>query len=321
MADRTFSTRRLVALLVATAFAFMTLDARETGPFSGARSVTLTATAPLRSALGWLVSPISAGWQGVVHYDDVEEENNLLRSQIAELEGQLAQVPGEAEELRALREATGIDYAAQYPRVTGRVVSDRQTGLERIVEINVGSNDGIDVGMPVVTGNGLVGQVISTSGGRSAVRVLTDPRLQVGVVSNRSRIVGVTSGRGDGNNLLLDMLDNASDQSLNRTRFETSGFDASPYPGGIPVGLLIVEESGLVSLRPTADLEQLSYLTVLIYRYDDAEVDPLVDPDEQAPVDTVEVDPNTTPETSDPDPSTADPDTTEPAPAQEGSDG
>ncbi len=260
----------------------MTLDARESGPFSGVRSTTLAVTAPLRSTVRWAVSPLGSAWQGIAHYDDVQDENNVLRSRVAELEGQLAQVPDNRADLQALREATKVDFAEQYGRVTGQVVSDRQTGLERIVEINRGSNDGLAVGMPVVTGNGLVGQIVSVSGGRSSIRVMSDPRLHVGVVSKRSRIVGVTSGGGDGNNLVIDLLDNAANQVTDRTRFETSGFDASPYPGGIPVGFLVLED-GQISIRPSADLDRLSFLTVLLYTPESEEV---VSPGEGDPSET-----------------------------------
>lgn len=268
-------------MLAITAVAFMTLDARETGPFAGARSFAASATAPIRSGIRWVVSPIGSGWQGIAHYDDVQDENNELRARVAELEGALAQVPDDQDELRALREATKVEFADQYERVTGQVIADRQTGLERIIEVNKGSDNGIAVGMPVVTANGLVGQIVSVSGGRSAVRVITDPRLDIGVISNRSRIVGVTSGDGDGNNLVLDLLGNAAAQSLDRTRFETSGFDASPYPGGIPVGHLIESEGGGISLRPIADVEHLSFLTILLYTPDSTAGENLDDGDQQ----------------------------------------
>ena len=265
MATTSFSSRRVLVLLVATALAFMTLDARDSGPFSGIRSFTLTVTTPLRSAVQWVASPLGTGWNGVVHYDDVLQENDELRVRIAELEGELAQVPDNEEALRQLQEATKVDFANQYERVTGRVVSDRQTGLERILEIGIGSEEGIEVGMPVVTASGLVGRVVSVGPATSHVRVITDGRVQVGVISTQSRIVGVTAGRGDGNNLLLDLLDNAKDQLPEDTRFETSGFEASPYPAGVPVGVLRQGSNDQIELEPYADIDRLSFLTVLIY--------------------------------------------------------
>ncbi len=254
-----------MVLLVVTALTFMTLDARDSGPFAGIRSFALTATTPLRSAVRWVASPIGIGWNGVVHYDDVLLENDELRVRISELEGELAQVPDNEEALRQLQEATKVEFANQYERVTGRVVSDRQTGLERIVEIGIGSEEGIEVGMPVVTASGLVGRVVSVGSATSHIRVITDGRVQVGIISTQTRIVGVTAGRGDGKNLLLDLLDNAKDQVPEDTRFETSGFESSPYPAGVPVGVLRQGSNDQIELEPYADIERLSFLTVLIY--------------------------------------------------------
>lgn len=244
----------------------MTLDVRDSGPFSGARSFVLGVTSPARAAVGWALSPVASGWNGVVHYDEIQEENNELRSRLAELEGRLAEVPDNEAELEALRQATKVEFVEDIERVSGQVVSDRQTGLERIVEINLGSGDGVQEGMPVVTASGLVGRIVSVSSSHSVVRLLSDQRLSVGVISTRSRIVGVTTGRGGGENLVLDLLGNAADQATARTRFETSGFDSSPYPGGIPVGTLVLSEDGDVQLEPAADIERLSFLTVILYQ-------------------------------------------------------
>lgn len=312
MASSSFSSRRIVALLAATALVFMTLDARASGPFAGARSATLAATGPIRSAISWVASPISSGWQGVVHYDDVQADNDRLRIRIAELEGELAQAPDNADDLRALRQAVGIEFAEDFDRVTGQVVSDRQTGLERIIEIDVGSDDGVKVAMPVVLVNGLVGQVVSVSGGKSAVRVVTDPRLRVGVISSRTRVVGVTSGLGEGETLILDLLDDAQGINLDRARFVTSGFEGSPFPGGIPVGVLIRGENNVVSLRPRVDLEQLSFLTVILYSQDADAAIPL-DTDSPAIV-TEESEPGQGPATAE-----TVPDTTQPADSSDSS--
>lgn len=241
----------------------MTLDARSVGPFNGVREVAYTVTNPLRSAVGFVLSPIGSAWNGAVHYDDLEEENAQLRRELAEYEGRIDRLPDVERELDELLEATGIDYIGDLPRVTARVITDRDTNLERIVEIDRGSDDGCEVGMPVVTGSGLVGRIIAVEGGRSQVQVITDPRLQVGVVTRGARVTGVSVGNGTGENLVVDLVAGTRDLVSSGTRFQTSGFDRSRYPGGIPVGRLIVDGEA-TRLEPTADLDRLGYVTVLL---------------------------------------------------------
>ncbi len=250
-------------LLVLTALALMTLDARSVGPFNGVRQLAFSATQPLRSVAGFVLGPVGGAWNGAVHFDDVQRENDGLRRELAELEGRVARLPAVERELELLLEATDIDYIGDIPRVAARVVTDRDTNLERIVEIDRGSDDGCDVGMPVVTGSGLVGRIIAVEGERSQVQLITDARLHVGVVTAMARVTGVTSGAGDGEDLVIDLVDGASETVSAGTRFVTSGFDRSRYPGGIPVGRLTVDGDATL-LVPTADLENLGYVTVLL---------------------------------------------------------
>ena len=57
-----------------------------------------------------------------------------------------------------------------------RSSSGRSTNFEDTIEIDKGTDDGIKVGMPVVTGAGLVGRIVEVHGGtRSVVQLLTDP--------------------------------------------------------------------------------------------------------------------------------------------------
>ncbi len=243
----------------------MTIDARGFGPLQAARRVTLVVTQPVRSVVQWAVSPLSDGWQGAVHYGYLQEENAQLRRRVAELEGVVERLPDTELELQQLLNATELDYLGDVPRVTARVVADRDTGLERIVEINRGSDDGVEQDMPVVTGQGLVGRVILTTSDRSVIRVVTDPRFSVGVLSAETGAIGVATGTGAGSAMVVDLDANSVELAIDGGRYETSGFDRSRYPGGIPVGTLVVGPTGdQRTLEPAADLERLGYITVLL---------------------------------------------------------
>ncbi|MEZ5341976.1 MAG: rod shape-determining protein MreC [Acidimicrobiales bacterium] len=115
---------------------------------------------------------------------------------MAELEGALSDVPDQVEELAQLKSALGVGDVEQMTTVVAAVVEDRDTAVERIVEIDRGSDDGVAVDMPVVTGQGLVGYVVEVlSGHRSVVRLITDGRVSVAVTVRRGR-VGKGSRRG-----------------------------------------------------------------------------------------------------------------------------
>ncbi len=268
MAAPALSARRLVALLALTAVALMTIDARSTGPFASMRSAALTVTAPVRDLAGWAVRPVADAWQGAVHYDDLAAENDELRRELAELEGRVASIEETEAELAALREATDVDYLEQVPRLAATVVTDRTNGLERIIEIDRGTDDGVRVGMPIVVGDGLVGRVELAAGGRSEVLLISDGRLQVGVVAPRTRALGIAAGQGPGEELSLDLEEGGDLRSGDR--LETSGLDRSIYPGGIPVGRAVVAD-GRVTMEPLADLDRLVFVTVLLTATDEVD--------------------------------------------------
>ena len=261
--------RRLVLLLIITAVALMTVDVRGIGPLDRAREVTLTLTRPLRDAAQWAAGPLIDGWRGAVHHDDLVAENAELRSRLAELQGRLDRVPAVEAELAELLRATELAFAGDLPRVTARVASDRRTGLERVVEIDKGSDHGLGAGMPVVTGTGLVGRLELITPRRSVVRLITEPSMNVGVRS-RSGVVGVARGQGADEPLTLELSDARTDPGSPGERFRTTGSARSVYPPDIPVGRLVgaAEPGGELQLQPLADLERLHFLTVLRWEPD-----------------------------------------------------
>lgn len=266
MATSFIPSRRLVVLLVITAIALMTIDVRGFGPLDRAREVTLTVTRPPRDLARWAVSPAVAAWRGLVHYDDLTAENAQLRDRIAELEGALARAPEAEAELAELLRASDISFIGDIPRVTARVVTDRETGLDRLVEIDKGSDDGLRSGMPVVTGTGLVGRLELVTPRTSVVRLITQPQVNVGVKA-RSGAIGLAQGDGTGQPLALELSQTRADLTRPGQRFETTGAERSVFPPGIPVGRLVGDPASddELHLEPTADLDRLGYVTVLLW--------------------------------------------------------
>lgn len=256
--------RRLLPLVLVTGFTLLALDAIGFGPIDGLRRSVLTAGAPVRSVAVTAVSPFTAVWNGAFDYDDVVEENRLLRQRLADAEGALAAHPDLAAELAALSEAVDVFHIGQVERVTARVVADRHTGLERIVELDKGTDDGVARGMPVVTGSGLVGLVAEAVPGRSIIRLLTDPEIAVGVRSRHG--LGLVVGRGGSELELQPGPELAAaierGQVTEGHRLVTSGLERSHLPAGIPVATLGPE--GELVVRPAAEIGVLGYLTILL---------------------------------------------------------
>jgi len=259
------TTRRTLILLMVTALALMTIDTRGSGPFGSARSAAFSATEPFRSFVAAFVRPAGEAWNGAVHYDTVVEENERLRAEVARLEGEVARLPDIEADLAALKEATGLPVDDTVPRLTAKIVSDRDTGIERIIEIDRGSADGVVEGMPVIVGSGLVGRVLEVYGDhRSVLRLVNDPRFSVGVSGVDSGETALATGDGDGRPLRVEVQAQGLLDIVDGERFETNAF-SERFPADIPVGVFSFDAaSNTATLEPFVDLDSLVFVAVLL---------------------------------------------------------
>lgn len=271
LSRRTGRSRFTLLLLVLTSITVLTLDFRGSGLVDGMRNGALTVFGPVRDAASSLFEPIGTAWNGAFNYGDLEKQNEALRQQIEELQGQLAQEGNAAAQLREFLLQADIPFIGDTPTATARVTSGPVSNFEHTIEIDKGSAVGVKVGMPVVTGAGLVGRVEQVTTSRSVVRLVTDPGLDVGVLLETSRDVGVAHGEGDGRPLKVDRgIDPKTIVSRGEHAF-TSGVDRSSFPPDIPVGRVVtVSMAGdqlqqIVEIQPLADLDQLAFVRVMLW--------------------------------------------------------
>ena len=264
-----------LALLVVTAIALLTLDARGSGGvLDTARGAALDLLGPVRTFGDWAVGPFRNAWRGVVSFDDLEAENAQLRGELAQAQASVLRV-GELErdrqELLALVGAR--DTAPAIPRVTARVIDAPVSNFERTIELAKGRRDGIREGMPVESGDGLIGRVVQASTTRSRVELLTDPNFDAGVRIVRSGDDGLASGRGPGRDLEVSYIELETVVIPGET-VVTSGFDGSTFPAGLLVGTVTdvepdaVRGAQRVAVHPAADLTRLRWVQVLLYEPD-----------------------------------------------------
>ncbi len=140
---------------------------------------------------------------GVTDLTDLQN----LRQRNAELEEALAQFQSELVELREIasdynRLAELLDYTtsrANQEFVTADVISVDESNLLRTITINRGARDGIALGMPVVTGQGLVGRILNVSANASRVLLITSRDSAVSARLQSTRVEGSVQGQTAGN--------------------------------------------------------------------------------------------------------------------------
>ena len=146
-------------------------------------------------------------------------------------------------ELKILSEQANLDFVGNIPTVTAQVVDTTSSNFEMSIQINRGTDSGIAVNMPVVTGGGLVGRIAAVSATHATVLLLTDPTFSVGVRLTTNGATFVADGAGRGNPLNLELVD-ATTQINVGDKLVTSGLNLAQYPKDIPVATVKTREDG-----------------------------------------------------------------------------
>ena len=252
----------------------LVLDQRNVGLVDEARDAASSLFDPVDDAAEVVAAPLTDawnGWTGNQDMDELQAENQQLRDELAEIEADGVSNTDAVQQLGELTRTLELPWAADIPTATAQVTSGPESNYSHAVEINKGSDAGIEVGMPAVTGGGLVGRVSQVSGRRATVELVSDPEFRVGVRLAESGALGTARGQGRGEPLVVDASIEPGTDVAAGTGIVTSGVDRSIYPDAIPVGKVRTtrEGAGGLSLElivdPLVDVDRLSYLSILLW--------------------------------------------------------
>ncbi len=227
----------------------------------------LGVSAPLQRGLVSAIDGVTSGWERYVSLRRVERENLAMREEISGLRQAVSgmqEARGENERLRRL-----LNYSETQvtPPIAARVVGINPDANRLTVRIDRGEADGVARNMPVVTPDGVVGQVLRVTGGSADVLLLADPNSRLGVRVQRTRARAGAAGTGDERLLRLDYLARAEDLEEGDP-VVTSGTDGV-YPPGLMVGRATrVQRQGAgmflgAMLLPSVDFSRLEEVLVL----------------------------------------------------------
>jgi rod shape-determining protein MreC len=271
MSRRSGRSRFTLILLILTSITLLTLDIRGFGPLEGARDSTLSALGPVKDFVADATAPVSDAWNGAFHYGDLEAENERLQDRIRELEGTQVNAERDITTLRNILGELTIPYVGDIETRVATVVSGPVNNFDDVIEIDKGSDDGLEVGMPAVSRGGLVGRIDRVTPNRSRIVLITDPGFIVGVRLTRSGDVGVARGQGSDRPLIVDQSVEADVVVQDNELVTTSGLERGLFPADVPVGtvrssqILEGELDQELLVDPLANLGDLSYVNIMLW--------------------------------------------------------
>lgn len=186
-------------------------------------------------------------------------------SQISSLSARLDQLERENEELREMQGEFQLlsalfDYAAETPqnqRILSTVIGRDPSPLFNSIIIDKGTDDGVQVGMPVDSERGLVGQVFRTTADSAMIMLIVDRSSSIPARLSTSRATGLVHGGGRGNSMQMDWIPLEAEVAIGDVVL-TSGlvgqFDQGLLVGRFPKGLVIGRVANVV--RSEAEILQ-----------------------------------------------------------------
>lgn len=258
-------TRIVLAVLLLTAFTFITLDARggDGSILDRVRATASTVLGPIERAAAAVVNPVSDFIDGVTSINSNADQIDALEAENAELRRQLLTAPLDQARVDALDKLLRVSSLGGYKIVPSQVISvAAENGYARTVTVDSGTRDGVHRNQTVLNGDGLVGRVIAVGPGTATILLLTDPEFGVGSRLAESGETGFLQGRG-GEPLGLELYNPQAVVESGNVVVTLGSPNGRPFVPGVPIGEVtdvIATPGGLSRL---AEVEPYAQLTAL----------------------------------------------------------
>ena len=257
----------------------MTVSVREsdTGALHAAQSAGASALRPFAVAIERVTQPFRDLYGYVDGLIAAKSENARLRAELEQykqLAVQTSNALAQNEEFRRqLDFIGGRTYPRDYTSISAEVIGGPPSAFDQRVTISAGARHGVRKYDPVITPDGLVGQVDRVADSVARVKLLTDRSSAVSATARSGADGVVRHSQGTSDSLVLDLVQKdevvvAGDYVI--TSGWRSGDLGSGYPKGLPIGVVTsvgrtdTDLYQLVQVEPFVNFSALD--TVLVLR-------------------------------------------------------
>src|SRR2546430_6043551 len=228
--------------------------------------------APFLTSGSGLQKQITSVRTGLKSLEELERENAALEVENRELRATNKGLRDVEHEVNRLRQALNYRERSVFKLIAAEIVARDSSTWWRTVTINRGKRDGIEIDMPVVTAEGLVGKTTTISEGISIVLLISDENCRIAASVEGSREQGIVSGErvttGLSPFLDLNFLTKQADLKPGQKVY-TSGV-GGVFPSGLLIGAVksfrVRELDGQAQLTPAVDLSHLADVFVVTGR-------------------------------------------------------
>ena len=168
----------------------------------------------------------------------------------------------ENEKLRSL-----IDDNINSNEILAKVMIDRESPFLRTIILNKGTKDNLKLGMAIIDGVYLVGQIIEVNYSNSRALLLSDLNSKIPSVLAPQNVQAVISGTGKNYGIIEHTKDDFDENLISMdTIIYTSGLGGLFKPG-IPIGRISKDQKNKVDFF--SDFSQLDYVKIISLNFGD----------------------------------------------------
>jgi len=165
----------------------------------------------------------------------------------------------ESKKLRSL-----IDENIESKEIFAKVLIDKESPYLKSVVLNKGSSDNVKIGMAIIDGVYLVGQIIEVNYTNSRALLLSDLNSKIPSVLEPNDIQAVISGTGESFGIIEHTQEEyKKDLEENKIIAYTSGLGGL-FKSGIPIGKMSKDTNGKIIFF--SDFTQLNYVKITSYK-------------------------------------------------------
>jgi rod shape-determining protein MreC len=172
--------------------------------------VVIALTAPVIKVVNTGGASVKAVWLDYFYLVGVRQENAELKRQVAEYGQKETRYQEAVLEARRLETLLDLKKQLALPVAGARVVSYDPSQWSRCVIIDMGTSEGAQVGLPVLSSGGIVGRIIEVYPHYAKVMLIVDRDSGADAMVQRTRGRGILQGKG-GNRCSLDYVPKNSD--------------------------------------------------------------------------------------------------------------
>jgi rod shape-determining protein MreC len=267
-----FRDAAICVALLAIPFFFLNANLKDPESTNALDRTVLTISAPVQMVAATTARWFSGVWQDYVYLVDVKSENDRLRAENARLAEENRRLKPEALENRRLRSLLQLRERIGGELIGAQVVGRDVSHFFRVTRVRLdrGERDRVRPGMPVITSEGLVGQIRRVWDGRySDVLLTVDRTSAIDVVIQRTGARGMLRGSGEDDRYLahIQYLRREDDIRVGDL-VHTSGL-GQRFPASILVGRvtrIVRREFGLyqeAEITPAVNFSSLDEVLIL----------------------------------------------------------